>query len=183
MKRLVLLTALLVALVWPTVSTASSRIAVGVSGGLNIPLLQDDQGTGETFEIRARLGVTPFLALEPHFAMLNFGSPDVDGFDYNVDGAKLTLFGVDGALGYVPGQMGLNPFFTAGFGMYKLSNDELGEFEDSDSKFGWSAGLGLGVGFSPNLSFEARGKFHLVPIEGDFSRKALTLTGGLSYSF
>ena len=56
----------------------------------------------------------------------------------------------------------------AGIGSYKIKNDQL-KFEDT--RAGYSGGLGLEFGATPMISVEVRGRFLLIPTDGDGSRK------------
>ena len=162
------------------VNGEGAKFGVGAFGGLNIPLIQDDQASGTAFGIMARIKFLPFLSVEPNAMFGKWGEPgDVDGFQLGVSGSKINSFGVDAILGSVPGTVGLKPYAVIGFGSYKIKNDDTGYDE---SNLGWSGGLGFGIGVSPKFDVDLRGKFIVVPQDGG-SKKAITLTGGLLYYF
>lgn len=162
------------------VNGEGAKIGVGAFGGLNIPLVQDDQASGTAFGVMVRIKFLPFLSAEPNAMFGKWGEPgDVDGFELGIDGSKITSFGVDAILGSVPGSVGLKPYAVIGVGTYKVKNDDTGYDE---SNLGWSGGLGFGIGFSPKFDIDVRGKLLVIP-QDQGSKKALTLTGGLLYYF
>jgi len=175
-----LLLVLLVSL--PSILTAQSEVkfAAGVYGGLSIPLLQDDQGSGTAFGFKVRYGLTSLFVVEPNINFDQWGSPDpIDGIDLGIDGSKVTAIGVDFVLGNAIGGMGIQPYFVAGIASYSTKNDQTGY---DQSKFGMSGGLGLGVGLSPKLALDIRGKLMVAPQDGG-SKKSISIVGGVNYSF
>ncbi|MBD3258573.1 outer membrane beta-barrel protein [candidate division GN15 bacterium] len=159
------------------------KFGVGASGGLNIPILQDDQESGSIFEFRGRLQPLPFLAVEPKISFSSYGSPDTfEDVVWDVDGSKLVMYGVDGVLGGGAG-IGIRPMFVVGLGFYNIKNDDTEAFLESQTKFGWSFGAGLGIGVAPKIELDVRAKAHIVMYEGSSSKKSLAITGGLNYYF
>lgn len=164
-------------------SAQAPKFGVGASGGINIPIVQDDQKSGSIFEFRGKLQPLPFLGVEPKLSFSSYGSPDTfEDVVWDIDGSKLVMYGVDGVLGSGPG-LGPRPFFIFGLGMYSISNDDTEAFIESQTKFGWSAGVGLGIGVSPKFDIDVRGKLHVITYEGSSSKKSLAVTGGLNYYF
>jgi hypothetical protein len=86
---------------------------------------------------------------------------------------------VNGILGGGPGP-GLKPFFLAGFGSYKIKNDDTG-FDES--RMGYSGGIGLGIGLGPKFSLDGRGEVLVIPMDGGGSKKAVTGTAGVMMFF
>jgi len=160
------------------------RYGVGASAGFNIPVLQDDQSKGTTFEFRARFAPAPFLTVEPKLSLTSYGSPDSFGDigTWDIDGSKITAYGVDGVLGSAMGGPGFWPFFTAGIGFHSVSNSDTEAFIESQTKFGWNAGLGAAIGVSPQLAIDVRGRAHFISWGGT-AKKSLSIIGGLNYHF
>ena len=50
-------------------------IGIGISGGINYPILQADQGEGTIYSIRGILKI-PLFVLQPHFSFGKYGDPD-----------------------------------------------------------------------------------------------------------
>ncbi len=160
-------------------SAQTPKLGVGAFGGLSIPLAQDDQASGTVFGFRARISLAGSLALEGQLGMTKWGQADpVDGITLP-EGSKLTSFGVNGILGGGPGP-GMKPFFLAGFGSYKIKNDDTG-FDES--RMGYNGGIGLGIGLGPKLSLDARGEAVIIPMDGGGSKKAVTGTAGVMLFF
>jgi opacity protein-like surface antigen len=183
MKRTVCMMLALAALATPVMSQGI-KLGVGVNGGLDIPVLQDDQKQGTIFGFRGRVNLIPLITVEPNLMFTSYGDPDLDDPDYegitaDLDGSKITSYGVDGTIGTGFGMPGFQPFGIAGIGMYKVKNDQTGE---DDSNFGWSAGLGFGLGITPQIGADIRGKAVVIPIEGA-SKKSIVATVGLYYYF
>jgi opacity protein-like surface antigen len=158
----------------------SISLGVGAFGGINIPVAQDDQSSGSVFGLLLRVKALPFVVIEPNVTFGKWGKPDpVDGVELGIDGSKITSFGVDATFGVLPGVPGLKPYFLGGFGIYKIKNDDTGYDE---SKLGFSLGAGLGIGVLPKIDIDFRGKFIIAPQE-DSSKKAIFITGGVTYNF
>lgn len=183
MKKAITVACLLM-LVAATSAVAQSggpRLGVGAFAGLSIPVLQDDQAQGTEFGFKGRVGFGSLLVVEPYVSFAQWGEPDpVEDVELGIDGSKLTSFGLDAVLGNMPGKLGVAPYFVAGVGSYKVKNDDT-EYESS--KIGWSAGLGLGYGFSPQLSLDLRGRVIVAPQEEGGSKKAIGATAGINFSF
>jgi opacity protein-like surface antigen len=184
MHKLVL-TGMLVLLLPSLGSAQGAKFGIGVSGGLNIPVVQDDQGSGSTFGFRAIIKALPVITLEPNLSISRYGDPDfgLEGVTNDLEGSKLTSYGLDAVLGAPMGARGIRPFALVGLGFYKATRDQAGDFESGDADFGWAAGLGLAFGFSPKMAIDVRGKFNMIPVEGGSSKKSVFIVGGLNYYF
>ncbi len=157
---------------------------VGASGGINVPIIQDDQESGSIFEIRGRLEAVPFLVVEPKLSFASYGSPDTfNDVVWDIDGSKLVMYGVDGVLSGGMSGVGFKPFFVGGIGFYNIKNDDTEAFLESKTKFGWSAGVGFALGLSPQLDLDVRGKLHVIMHEGSSSKKSAALIGGVNFYF
>ncbi|MFZ5979685.1 MAG: outer membrane beta-barrel protein [Candidatus Zixiibacteriota bacterium] len=179
MKKLCLVIFLLFLLV-PVVNAKVTQLGIGGFGGLNMPIVQDDQANGSIFGFKARVKVMSFLIAEPHVMFGKWGKPDpVDGVELGIDGSKLTSFGVDALIGSMPGNSKFRPYGLVGAGIYKIKNDDTGYDE---SKLGFSFGTGFGIGITPLLDLDFGGKLIIAPQE-EGSKKALLVTGGLLYYF
>ncbi|MEZ5360221.1 MAG: outer membrane beta-barrel protein [Candidatus Zixiibacteriota bacterium] len=156
------------------------KFGVGGFGGINIPIVQDDQKSGTVFGLKGRLVVTSFLVAEPHVSFGKWGDPDpIDGVNLEIAGSKITSFGIDATLGGMPGKKGLKPFAFVGFASYKVKNDDTAYDE---SKLGIAGGFGFLIGVSPLLDIDIRGKAVIAPQE-EGSKKAVWILGGLNYYF
>jgi hypothetical protein len=140
--RKTLLTGCVLVLAAATLAAAQPgpKLGVGAFAGLNFPALQDDQSQGMEYGFRGRVGFGSLFVVEPYVSFVKWGEPDpVEDVDLGIDGSKVTSFGVEAMLGNLPGAMGISPFFFAGFGSYKVENEDTGY---EGTKLGWSAGSG-----------------------------------------
>jgi hypothetical protein len=108
---------------------ASGAHAVGVTvggfGGMNIPIVQDDAGSGPLFGFKVKLAsAMPFVA-EPYFLMITEGDKrhSDEGIDFTQEGGSVQAFGVDLAFGSYREDPGANLYFMAGLGAYSLNSD------------------------------------------------------------
>jgi len=182
MRKELAIGCLLALLLAPSVmAQGGPRLGAGAYFGLSFPILQDDQKSGTDFGLKARYGLGSIIVLEPYLSFVKWGGPDpVDGVVMDIDGSKVTSFGLEASLGNFPGQMGVAPYFAAGVGSYKVKNDETGY---ESSKLGFSVGLGVGIGLSPMFSLDFRGKAIVSPQEEGSSKKAIGATGGINFTF
>lgn len=156
----------------------------GASAGLNIPIAQDDQGNGSAFSIRGILRPMPMLGFEAALHIAQFGDPEMDlsGITNDLDGSDVTAYTADVILGGGPGKK-IAPYLFAGIGLFDQSRDQTEMFDEEDSEFGWTGGLGLGIGLTPAFSIDIRGRVNIVPVEENSSRKSVFAVGGLNYYF
>jgi len=180
--RKTLLTGCVLVLAMATLAAAQPgpKLGVGAFAGLNFPALQDDQSQGMEYGFRGRVGFGSLFVVEPYVSFVKWGEPDPAGdVDLGIDGSKVTSFGIEAMLGNLPGVRGFAPFFFAGFGSYKVENEDTGY---EGSKLGWSAGLGVGFGLSPQISLDVRGRAMIAPQEEGGSKKGLGVIAGINYS-
>ena len=179
MRKAILAIALLL-LLSSSVSAQGVKLGVGVFGGLDIPVGQEDQAQGTVFGVRAKVRLIPIITLEPRIAFTSFGEPSNDEFALDLDGSKVTAYGVDAVIGAPFGGKGFAMFGVLGAGFYNVKRDQT--FEDN-TELGWSAGLGFALGFSPMISADVRGMAHIIPFEGGGTAKSASVTAGLNYYF
>jgi hypothetical protein len=179
MKRILLILAM-VLLLTPLANAQGAKFGVGAFGGINIPIAMSDQASGSAFGFKARVKLLPILTVEPNLTLGKWGGPGVvDGVDLEIDGSKITSYGVDATIGHSLGSKGFKPLAALGASIYSIKNDDTGYDE---SKLGYSLSLGFGFGFSPLIDVDVRGKLVIAPQE-DGSKKAVMITGGLNYYF
>lgn len=169
---------MMVLLLCSSVSAQGVKLGVGVFGGLEYPLGQDDQAKGTVFGFRAKIKALPIITIEPRISFTSFGEPEGDLFTLDLDGSKVTSYGVDAVIGAPFGGKGFAMFGVLGAGFYNMKRDQT--FEDF-TELGWSAGLGFAIGFMPMMSGEVRGMGHVVPYEDGGSAKSASVTVGLNY--
>jgi len=153
---------------------------VGAAAGLDYPIGQEDQDKGTVFGFRGRLKAIPSIALEPNIYFTNHGDPDYEDFDLDLEGSKITAYGVDATLGAGFGAVGVKPYGLFGVGFYKVKRDQS---QQDKTDFGWSAGFGIEVGVNPAVGLDVRGKLIVIPTDGGGSKKSASITGGLNYYF
>ncbi len=179
MKQMALLVVLL--LICSTVAVGQGlSLGVGAFAGVDIPVAQDDQAQGPTFGVRGRLKLIPIVTLEPNLRFTSYGKASIAGISPDLDGSKITYYGVDGTLGAPFSAPGLNVFLVGGIGMYKMKRDQTSQDE---TKTGFDGGIGLSIGLGPQLSVDGRGLMTVVPTEGGSSKKSFVLMAGLNYNF
>ena len=177
-KSLLLLT--MVLFLMPPAFAVGPKIGLGLFGGGNIPVAMEDQKTGSAFGFKARIKAMNFLVVEPNLTFGKWGAPDpVNGIDLGIDGSKVSSYGVDVAIGGLPGGVGFKPFGFVGAEFYKIKNDDTGYDE---SKLGMSGGLGFAIGLLPTFDFDLRAKLMVAPQE-EGSKKAVLILGGITYNF
>ena len=183
MTRIASVAALLLLLTSPGYAVSPGpNFGFGASGGLTIPIAQDDQGSGAAFGLRAMMRPVPMIGVEAFLNFANYGDPELDiaGVTNDLEGSKVTAYGVEGMLGGGPG-LGPRPFFTAGLGFFDTSRDQTEAFDEDGAQFGYTLGLGLGFGLTPQLGLDARARFNIIPIDDGGSDKSLFLLGSLNF--
>ena len=140
-----------VCLAIPAYSAGPIKLGMGVTGGLDIPLVQDDQGSGHYIGFRARVKLTPLFVAEPNIRFGGWGEPDLglEGVTNDLDGADVTAYGVDVLIGAPWGLPKFSPFGIVGAAFYKVKQEQTG-FDETN--LGISGGLGVGIGLTPFLS-------------------------------
>jgi hypothetical protein len=163
-----------------------TKFGAGAFFGLSWPVVQEDQSRGTEYGFKVRYGVANMIVLEPFASFVKWGDPgEVDlliggTLDFGrLEGSKVTAFGLEATLGNLPGQMGVMPYFFAGIGSYKVENETT---QYTCSKLGYSAGLGLGIGFSQQFSLDVRARAMIAP-QDQGSKKAVGVVAGINFNF
>jgi hypothetical protein len=180
-KLVIPLLAICIVVAGASPSNAGSKLGVGVFGGVNVPLLQDDAGSGNVWGVRASYELSS-ITLQPYAAFSAVGDYSVTSIlgSSTFDGGDLTVFGLDATIG--GGGTGFGVYLLAGVGSYKLAFD--GGFPLEDTRIGFSTGLGFRLNMTNSpLAIDARMKAAVVPLDGGGSRKYFLPTVGVSYSF
>ncbi len=179
MKK-ILLVVLLAGCLFQPAAAGGISFGVGVAGGIDRPIAQDDQGSGTVFGFRGRLKAIPAIALEPNIFFTKYGQPTYEDFDLGLDGSKITSYGVDATLGAGFGALGVKPYGVFGAGFYNIKRDQT--LQDI-TRLGWSTGFGIELGVNPALGLDIRGKLVVIPTEGGGSKKSASVVGGVNYYF
>ena len=178
MKKLLLLAICL--LVLPHLVAAQGvKLGAGVFGGMEVPVIQDDQSSGTNFGFKGRLNVA-LITFEPYLSFASYGGADIDDVIDDPDGSSITGFGLDAVLFSGFGAPGPRMTLFAGIGSYKVKNDQM---DYDQSNIGYSLGLGLEVGVARGISIEGRGRFLAIGTEGGATKKSAIVTAGLNYHF
>ncbi len=169
---------LLIVLAATTISTGAAQAAsvgIGPFGGASIPIVQDDQGNGSVFGIRAPVQIVPLLRVEPFWSTSALGDKTVDvgGTSFTRAGSDVKTFGLNAMLS-LGGPVTFYPF--VGIGTVKF--DRGGQDESFTS---YHMGLGLGLSPIPKLSVDLRAELQAAAKDGA-SRKMGNITLGASYS-
>ncbi|MDF1546150.1 MAG: outer membrane beta-barrel protein [bacterium] len=184
MKRalLVILTLLFVP---SLVNAIGPSFALGPFAGLELPLAQSDQAKGSTFGVRGIVKALPVISLEPHLTFTNYGDPSFEkaSITNDLEGSKVTSYGINAIIGAPVGAPGFRPFFLGGIGLYKATRDQTTAFSDESTDLGYSLGLGAGIPATPVLGVDIRGQFTIVPVESKSSKKSVSISAGVTYSF
>ncbi len=171
---------LLVILLSQPALASGITFGIGVAGGLEYPIAQDDQAKGTVFGLRGRLKAIPAVTLEPSIYFTKFGDPKSDVVLLDIEGSKTTAYGLDAILGASFGTVGIKPYGVFGAGFYKVKREQTLQDE---TNFGWSAGFGIELGFISAVAADVRGKLVVIPTDGGGSKKSASVTGGLNYYF
>jgi len=177
--RIRLIGLLVAALVFGLAPTSlATGWGIGGFAGVSIPVAQDDAENGTVFGGRVKLSLGGMLGLEPNFTMAQDGDWNVDEVDETFKGSKFTSVGVNLLLG---GSGPVNAFrFFSFVGAKYYSEDN--EYRETDSRIGWTGGLGVEFG-AGNIGFEGRGGLELMTLDGGGSRKWAHVTGGVNFYF
>jgi len=168
-----------------TNAMALTDISIGVYGGLNMPIVQDDAKSGTGFGLKAKFAPSPIIGFSAFFESRSFGDAEitvpVGGQDVTMTspGGKISVFGAEGMIGNVAGGVGPHFYWMLGISNYKWTRDGYSDL----SKVGYHLGPGVEIGFPSNIGVEAKAKFEIVPTDGGGSRKNILIFLGANYHF
>jgi len=153
-------------------------IGGGAFGGLSIPIVQDDNGQGSVYGIRAPVGIVPLITVEPYASWTTGGDKD-----QTVGTLNLTRSGIDLS------SYGINALFTFGTGFQLFPFVGIGSTSserDGLDQTSIQYNFGLGIGFSPfaiPLMIDVRGEYASVTDEdnSDTARNWANVTLGATY--
>lgn len=160
------------------VPASAVTIGAGAFGGVSIPVVQDDNGQGSIYGIRAPIGIAPIFTVEPYASWTSGG--DVEE---TINTIPLTRSGIDlqsyGANVLFTFGTGFQLFPFAGIGMTSSERDGLDQ-----SSTQWNFGLGLGFKpFKVPLMIDVRGEYASVTDEDntETARNFANITVGATY--
>jgi opacity protein-like surface antigen len=155
----------------------ATHFGIGGYGGINIPIVQEDQSTGSTFGLKGKFGLLNGIAVEPNMNFSKFGEAQ---FDFGTrPGSKMTSFGIDILLGGGMGGGGFRMYGILGLGLHSIRRD----YDEDQTKFGWTVGTGFEIGLAPYVALDLRGKANVVESQGGGTKKSAMVVGGINYYF
>jgi len=172
------LAALLLALSLLTLAAACdasvfTKLGIGAYSGVNIPIVQDDAGTGPLYGFRGRIGF-PLVTLEPAVTILNNADQDADvsGSTISLEAPEVTSYSFSALFG--------GSFYgLAGIGWSSINvPDGAGESTEPTYYLGGGAEIGVGpvaVDVSPRL--------YLIQTADNATRKNVGILIGVNYYF
>ena len=176
MKKAGWATILVLALAANTARAGEITVGGGVFGGMSFPVLQEDQGNGSIFGVRAPVKVLHMLAVEPYYASTALGDKTLDiapGFSTTRSGSDVTSFGVNAVVPFGTGTL-IYPYVGIGSSHFKREGQD-------ETLTSYNFGLGLGVTLMPKLMLDLRGELQAAS-NGDTSRKMANVMLGASYA-
>ncbi len=170
---------LILTMVGSLASATASPIGIGAHAGLNIPMVQEDAGSGPLYGARLRITVTPFLALEPSLTFFKQGDAmaEVRDGEIKLDGGQSTALGMNLILGSVGLPSGLRVHGVMGMASHAVKQ----EGTEDQSRFAMSLGPGGEIEVAEKLALSVEARLHMISLEGGGARKNLSLSGGLMY--
>jgi hypothetical protein len=174
MRKLLWLNLLLLVLL--PMLTWADPVGFGLSGGVLIPVAQEDQSSGTLVAVKIRTRLADMLTLEPNLQFGRYGDVDIGGLGTR-DGSSLKSYGVDITFGDPMMKIGLKPYLFIGGAVYNTKRD--GDL--TTNKSGWSFGTGLALAINPKFDIDLRGRFNIAASEESTSRKAIGVTAGITY--
>jgi len=178
MQRIIIIT---LVLLMTGSAWAVTDISVGVYGGLNQPVAQEDARSGGGFGIKAKVSPIPFLAGAVFYESRTYRKAEITEMNTTMtsDGGKVTVFGLEALVGSAGGGSGPHFYWSLGVESYKWKRDIYPDL----NKVGYSLGPGLEIELPANIGVEARAKFEIVPTGGGGSRKNALVFVGANYHF
>jgi hypothetical protein len=156
----------------PSAAGLLTKVGIGAYSGTNIPLVQDDAGTGGLFGIRGRFGL-PIITLEPSINFL--GRTDVDqtieGVPVTFQASKITSFAFNVLL-----KTGFT-YSTVGIGWSSVDiPGGVGETDETTYNFGGGVEIGVGP-----VSVDVSPRLFVIKTADKASRKDLAVMMGVNY--
>jgi hypothetical protein len=154
-------------------------IGIGVGGGLNLPIAQDDAGSGFLYGARLRIALASFVAVEPSLSYFRQGDAEVDlhGQSVVLDGGQSTALGVNLVLGSVGPPGGMKFYGIIGLASHAMKQDGT----DDESRLAVSLGPALEAKVGRNLALSLEARLHMISLDGGGARKNVGLSSGLVY--
>lgn len=176
MRRLLLLLAL--ACASTSAARAGTLVGLGVFGGGNFPVSQEDQDSGSEWGVRLPVHVRSLLTLEPYFrvAQLGHAASQFRGLEYAREGFAVVGYGASVAFGSLGMRRDLPVYPFVGIGSYRLSRAGAEPLTDTGYNFGLAAGIPVAKGFSLNV----RAAYTVVP---DAARNFVDVNLGTTFQF
>jgi hypothetical protein len=174
-----ILPALLCLLIGLSSADAAGPIGIGVGGGLNLPVAQDDAGSGFLYGARLRIGVASFVAVEPCLSYFRQGDSEVETHGQSVvlDGGQSTALGLNLIIGSVGPPGGMRVYGVIGLASHAMKQ----EGADDQNRLAISLGPALEAGVGPSLALGLEARLHMISLDGGGARKNIGLSGGLIY--
>ena len=142
---------------------------------MSIPIVQDDNGQGTLFGVRAPVSLLPLVTVEPYFAKTSGGDKDqdIEGTTITRSGMDVTGFGANVLLTF-GGKIQMYPFAGSAPTSCRARSEDV-------TNTAYTFGLGLGISPMPKLSIHVRGEL-AAAVDGETSRKWANATLGVSYN-
>ena len=169
---------------------AGVDLALGLYGGMYIPVATEDADLGPLFGVQTRLAFWEFVAIGAHYQNSQLGNPEQTFFEGQPgleftdekDGGSIQSFAGDLYLGKVGGG-GFNFYLVGSIGTFQW-NREQGDI----TKPLYAAGLGFEINLPIHLGVEFRSMFEVSPFDEDLgngsgSYKSVTWFIGGNYHF
>lgn len=168
-----------------TASYADYPLGIGLHGGFDFPVLQEDVGEGPMWGVSVRGNVWSFV----HAQLIVRGTSQAD-VEEDIDfpneptltfaGGTLTGFGLNVLLGKQD-PVNVWPYFLMGLSSNSLSPGE--DFKEDEDNLGMSVGGGLGINlYNRQLYLDANTSLLVMPIHDDnASRKNWQSMIGIQY--
>ena len=174
-----ILPVILALLIGLSTAAAAGPIGIGVGGGLNLPIAQDDAGSGFLYGARLRIGVAPFAAVEPCLSYFRQGDAEVDlhGQSIVLDGGQSTALGLNLILGSIGPPQGMRIYGIIGLASHAMKQ----EGTDDENRLAVNLGAAVETGVGPRLALSLEARLHMISLEGGGARKNIGLSSGLVY--
>jgi hypothetical protein len=164
---------LLAALAEPSQAGFLTKLGIGAYSGVNIPVVQDDAGTGALYGVRGRIGI-PYVTIEPAVTFLDNQDQDVDldGSTISLEAPSLTSYSFSALFGGAY-------YGLVGIGWSALEvPDGAGESNEPTYYFGGGAEIGVGP-----VAIDVSPRLYLVQTADNATRKNVGILIGVNYYF